>query len=251
MKAIQNTLVLVLCLLMASPLLARELRSIEVDDTSIDLRVFGANGNKLLLGFPCDEGKSVAEEKTAQSLAEDGIEVWMPDMLSAYMLPDVKSSLDKIPVEAVVAVIDAAMKTNKQVYLIASGVDTDLILRGAAYWEQQNKPKLAGAILLFPRLFKSEPVPGQVPEYIDAVGKTRLPMVVLEGERTPNRWTINQLTAALGHGGSPVHAKLIPSVRGDFFKRQDASDSEDMATLQLDGLIKASLFYLGGTQHHD
>lgn len=251
MKPIRITLLFVLCLCMTPSLSARELLTIETEDTSIDLRVFPANGNKLLLGFPCDEGKSVAEEKTAQSLADDGIEVWMPDLLTAYMLPDVKSSLEKIPVQAVAAVIEAAMKTNKQVYLIASGVDTDLVLRGAAYWEQQNKPGLAGAILMFPRLFKSEPVPGQVPEYIEAVGKTRLPLVVLEGERTPNRWTINQLTTALSQGGSPVHAKLIPSVRGDFFRRQDTSNSEDMATLQLDGLIKASLFYLGSTQQHD
>jgi hypothetical protein len=251
MKPIQNTLVLLLCLFIAPPLLARELRSLDIENASIDLRVFTANGNKLLLGFPCDEGKSVAEEKTAQSLADDGIEVWMPDLLSAYMLPDVKSSLDKIPVAAVAALIEQAMKTGKQVYLIASGPDTELILRGAAYWEQQNKPKLSGAILLFPRLFKSEPVPGQVPEYIAAVGHTRLPLVVLEGERTPNRWTLNQLTSALGAGGSPVHAKLIPSVRGDFFKRDDASNPEEMATLQLDGLIKASLYFLGSTQHNE
>jgi hypothetical protein len=251
MKHYRIFLVILLAILVAPPIMARELRSIDIADTTIDLRIFAAEGNKLLLGFPCDEGKSSAEEKTAQSLSEDGIEVWMPDLLTAYMLPDVKSSLEKIPVAAVAALIEAAMKTNKQVYLIASGADTDLVLRGAAYWEQQNKPKLAGAILMFPRLFKSEPVPGQIPEYIDAVGKTHLPLVVLEGERTPNRWTLNQLTAALGKSGSPVYARLIPAVRGDFFRRDDTSSSEEMATLQLDGLIKASLFYLGSAHNHD
>ena len=251
MKPFRNSIVLLLCTLLTTPLMGRELRSIDIADTSIDLRVFTANGNKLLLGFPCDEGKSVAEEKTAQSLADDGIEVWMPDLLSAYMLPNVKSSLGKIPDQAITALIEAAMKSGKQVYLIASGPNTELILRGAALWEQQKKPKLSGAILLFPRLFKSEPVPGQVPEYIDSVGHTRLPMVVLEGERTPNRWTLNQLTTALAQGGSNVHAKLIPSVRGDFFKRDDASNPEATATLQLDGLIKASLYFLGSTQHNE
>ncbi|TNF36834.1 MAG: hypothetical protein EP315_03660 [Gammaproteobacteria bacterium] len=232
--------------------MARELRSVETADASIDLRVFTAEGDKLLLGFPCDEGKSVAEEKTAEALARDGVEVWMPDMLSAYMLPKVKSSIHKIPTEAIAELIEEAMATGKQVYLIASGSDTELVLRGAAYWEQlPNKPRLAGGILMFPRLFKSEPVPGQVPEYIDVVGKTRLPLMVLEGERTPNRWTVNQLTSALEQGGSTVYAKLIPSVRGDFFKRDDASNPEEVVTMQLDGLIKASLYYLGSTKHND
>ncbi|MDQ1363551.1 MAG: hypothetical protein QG652_1412 [Pseudomonadota bacterium] len=248
MKPYTNLLALLLGIAITSSPVAREVRSIDIADTSVDVRIYAAKGNVLLLGFPCDEGKSVAEEQTAQNLAEDGIEVWMPDLLTAYMLPDVKSSLDKIPAETVAALIDVARKTGKRVYLIASGPDTEVILRGAAYWEQQNRTELAGAVLMFPRLFKTEPVPGQVPEYIDVVGHTRLPLVVLEGERTPNRWTLNQLTTALAKGGSNVHAKLIPSVRGDFFRREDASSAEEMATLQLDGLIKASLFYLGSTK---
>jgi hypothetical protein len=44
-----------------------------------------------------------------------------------------------------------------------------------------------------------------------------------------------------------VHAKLIPDVRGYFFKRQDANMPEEVVTTQLAGLIKASLFFLGRT----
>ena len=77
---------------------ADEIKTIEADDeTEIDVRVFEADGDKLLLGFACDQGSSMAEEQTAQSLAMDGIEVWMPDMLSAYMLPKLRSSLHEIP----------------------------------------------------------------------------------------------------------------------------------------------------------
>lgn len=251
LKPYQILLTILISVLLTPSLSARELRSLEVGDTRIDVRVFNAEGNTLLLGFPCDEGKSGAEEKTAQALSEDNIEVWMPDLLTAYMLPDVKSSLGSIPAEAIAALIDEALKTKKRVYLIASGPDTEIVLRGAAHWEKNNTTKLPGAILMFPRLFKSEPVPGQVPEYIDAVGHTRLPLVILEGERTPNRWTLNQLTSLLEKGGSPVYAKLIPSVRGDFFRREDASSSEEIATMQLDGLIKASLYYLESAKHHD
>jgi len=237
---------LTLLLLSSAPALAtKEHRTIETPDADVELRVFPADGNILLLGFPCDEGKSIAEEKTAQSLSNDGIEVWMPDLLSGFMLPKVRSSLVEISTDTLTTLIDEASKTGKQVYLIASGPDTELILRAASEWEAQGKKPLAGAVLLFPRLFKSEPVPGVVPEYVDAVGKTQLPIMLLEGGRTPNRWGLNTLSHELEKNGSEVISKVIPKVRGYFFKRQDANRSEDVVTSQMAGLIKVSLFYLG------
>ena len=230
---------------------ARQDRSVEVDDASIDMRVYPAKGDVLLLGFPCDEGKSTAEEKTSMSLAEDGIEVWMTDLLSSYMLPDLPSSLAEIPAEAIVKIIDEAMKTGKTVYLIASGSDTELVLRGASQWEAKHNKSLAGAVLLFPRLYEDAPEPGVEPDYISAVGKTRLPLMILEGARTPNQWSVNKLVRALQKGGSSVYAKLIPSVRGYFYSRQDANRSEEVVTSQLAGLIKVSLYYLERAKSND
>ena len=221
------------------------MRTVETASSEIDVRVFEARGDVLLLGFPCDEGKSLAEEKTAQSLSEDGIEVWMVDLLSAFMLPKVRSSLAQIDSDALTALIEEAGKTGKKVYLIASGPDTELVLRAASHWEAIGEgPELSGAILLFPRLFKNTPAPGEEPEYVDAVGQTQLPIMLLEGERTPNRWGIESMTEALQKGGSHVSSKVIPGVRGYFFKRQDANRSEAVVTSQLAGLIKVSLFYL-------
>ena len=216
------------------------------DETEIDVRIFKGNGNQLMIGFACDQGSSMAEEKTAQALAKDGVEMWMPDMLSAYMLPKLRSSLSEIPTNGLEEIIKEAIKTGKKVYLIASGPDTELILRVAQEWEKSHKDTpLSGAILMFPRLNKGKPEPGKPPAYQDAVGKTKLPIMVLEGERTPNRWGIGRLTAALKKGGSTVYAKLIPDVRGYFFKREDPNVPENLVTSQLSGLIKASLFFLG------
>lgn len=218
----------------------------EFDDTEIEVRKFKAKGRKLVLGFACDQGASIAEEVTANALAEDGIEVWMPDMLSAYMLPKVRSSLSEIPTDGLLKVLEEAVKTKKKVYLIASGPDTELILRLAQTWEAKHKDTpLSGAVLMFPRLNKSEPVPGKAPEYQDAVGKTTLPLMILEGGRTPNRWGVGHLTKALEEAGSTVYAKLIPDVRGYFFKREKQNAPETLVTTQMAGLIKASLFFLG------
>ena len=228
------------------PLQAKEYRTIETDGDAgdVEIRVFPADGDVLLLGFPCDEGKSLAEEKTAQSLSDDGIEVWMPDLLSSYMLPKARSSLAKLETSALTTIIKEASKTGKKVYLIASGPDTELILRAASQWEVDGNQSLSGAILMFPRLFKDTPIPGQKPDYVEAVGKTKLPIVLLEGGRTPNRWGLKTLSHALQESGSDVISKIIPSIRGYFFKRQDANRSEDVVTSQMAGLIKVSLFYL-------
>ncbi len=226
---------------------ADEVKTIEMaNSTDIDIRIFSAKGDKLLIGFACDQGSSKAEEETSKALAKDGVEVWMPDMLSAYMLPKVRSSLSDIPTDSLIKIIEEAQKTNKNIYLVASGPDTELILRAAQTWESTHKDKqLGGAILMFPRLNKTKPEPGKAPNYQDIVGKTKLPIMVLEGERTPNRWGIQHLTHALKKGGSTVYAKLIPDVRGYFFKRNDPNVPEDLVTSQMSGLIKASLFYLG------
>jgi len=238
-------LAVILSLSLSSTVMAREYRTIETEDVDVEVRIFPAEGDVLLLGFPCDEGKSIAEEKTAQALANDGIEVWMPDLLSGYMLPKVRSSLVEIGTSTLTTLIDEALKTGKRVYIIASGPDTELILRGAMQWEKDGHKPLSGAILLFPRLFKTDPIPGQVPEYVEAVGKTKLPIMLLEGGRTPNRWGLNTLSHELEQGGSEVISKVIPKVRGYFFKRQDANRSEDVVTSQMAGLIKVSMFYLG------
>ena len=97
MMNLKNALFYITLLILASSVQAKEIKVIETADADIDVRIFPADGDVLLLGFACDEGKSIAEEKTAISLAEDGIEVWMPDMLTGMMLPKVKSSISSIP----------------------------------------------------------------------------------------------------------------------------------------------------------
>jgi len=229
---------------MVTSIQAQEIKIIETDDAEVEVRVFPAEGSRLLLGFPIEEGKSLTEEKIASSLAEDGIEVWMPDVLSALMLPNVKSSLKDIPSELLIRIIDEAGKSGKSVYLIASGQDAEVVLRSASEWERLNKTSLAGAVLMFPRLFKEAPEPGEIPEYVDSVGKTKLPIMLLEGGRTPNRWGVKTLSHALQENGSPVVAKIIPQIRGKFFKRDDSNRSEEVVASQMAGLIKVSLFYL-------
>ncbi len=223
------------------------------DDTEVDIRDYIAEGDEMLLGFACDQGGGSNEERTASMLAEDGIETWMPDMLSAYMLPKLPSSIKSISGDDIVKVIENAYnKTGKKVYLIAGGNAAAVALNGAAKWKEKypqadsqgENHGLGGIIMLFPRLNAKPPEPGKPPVYIDAVGKTDVPILILEGERTPNRWGLPLLKKKLEAGGSRVMTMIIPAVRGYFYNREDSNLAEDVVTAQLAGVIKASLYTL-------
>ena len=70
--------------------------------------------------------------------------------------------------------------------------------------------QLKGVILLYPRLNASAPEPGKDPVYIDAVGKTKTPIAILEGSKTPNSWALAGLKEQLEAGGSVVTTASNP-----------------------------------------
>jgi hypothetical protein len=214
----------------------------------VDIRQYKADGDKLLLGFACDEGTGQAAMDAASLLSDTEMEIWMPDLLSAHFLPKLKSSLAEIPAEDVVMLIDAAIaSSDKQVYLISSGGGSAVLLRGLVQWEQENPGRLDelhGVILLYPRLNAKPPEPGKDPVYIDAVGKTQTPIAILEGAKTPNSWALPALKEKMQAGGSLVITALIPGVRGFFYERDKQTLPEDIATSQLAGLVRASVIKL-------
>ena len=231
--------------------LAREAEVVEFElpgGDVVDIRRYAADGDTMLLGFACDEGTGLAEMNTASLLADTELEIWMPDLLSAHFLPKLRSSIREIPVEDIVSLIDEALAaSDKAVYLISSGPGSAMLLEGLVGWEQANpEPDRApsGVVLLYPRLNASEPEPGKDIEYIDAVGRTRTPIAILEGAKTPNSWALGDLKTRLEAGGSLVTTAVIPGVRGFFYERLEQNLPEDIVTDQLAGLIRASLVKL-------
>jgi hypothetical protein len=244
-------LVVISLLLLLRPGFAHEHEIVSIDlpgGDVVDIRLYKADGDRLLLGLPCDEGTGQAEMNAASVLSDTSMEIWMPDLLSAHFLPKLKSSLAQIPAEDVVTLINAAIaSSDKQIYLISSGQCSAVLLRGLAKWEQDNPGRLdalQGMILLYPRLNAGPPEPGKDPVYIDAVGKTRTPIAILEGAKTPNSWALSALKEKLEAGGSLVTTALIPGVRGFFYEREKQSLPEDIVTSQLAGLVRASVIKL-------
>lgn len=227
------------------PVIASESISVPLnDEVDVDINIFPADGNKMILWLACNEGSEGTETRTAAELSKQGIEVWLPDFLSAHFLPQGPSSIYKITGKEVAAVIElmSRKQPNKNIYLVAGGRASAPLLRGAVEWEKQpdNKP-LKGEILLFPRLNLLEPVPGNEPVYIEAVGLARSPILILEGERTPNRWGLPHLSAKFKQSSQSVSYSLLPKVRGYFYTRPKKTSFEKALAKKVHEIILSSM----------
>jgi len=213
-------------------------------ELEMDLRYYSADGDTMLLGFPCDQGTGRAEAAAGEVLSARGIEVWLADLLGAHFLPIAPSSMRSLEGEEVVRLIDYAVKQNdKRIVLTASGYGAIPALRGARLWRQQHPDdkRLAGAILFFPMLTAHDPEPGKPVEYLNVVHDTRLPIVIMQPANTPTRFWVKKLQKTLEKGGSRVHVELLPGVRTRFYSRTDATPAENAMGKRLPELVEQAL----------
>jgi len=210
-----------------------------VDRAAVSVERYGASQDKLLLWLPSGFGQQVSEERVAVAIGQRGIEVWRPDLLDARFLPPLESSLAKIESEDVADLIDAASAGGRRVYLLASARAGTLALRGAQAWSKRHPQgrTLGGAILLHPNLYVGPPEPGREAAFEPVVMETRLPVFLIQPERSPWTFRLDALTAALRAAGSPVTVERIAGVRDRYYFRPDATAAEDAESARLPVLI--------------
>jgi len=214
------------------------------DDLEMDLRYFPAEGDTMLLGFPCDMGMGQAEAAAGEVLSKRHIEVWLADLLGAHFLPIAPSSMRSLQGDEVAHLIDYAIKhSGKRVVLTASGYGAIPALRGARIWQQQHPhdSRLAGAILFFPMLTAHEPEPGKPLQYLDIVHQTNLPIVLMQPGNTPARFWVRKLKKTLEKGGSQVDVEILPHVRPFFYSRTNATPAENAMAQRLPVLVEQAL----------
>ncbi len=219
-------------------------RDIRLDDgATVTVEVHAARGTALVLWLPSGFGKFAGEAQVAERLAALGVEVWQADLLEARFLPPLESSLENVPDRDVARLIDAAAKTGKRVYLLASARGGIVALRGAKAWQTKH-PKdknLGGVLLLHPNLFLGPPEPGKEAEYHPVAAQTRLPVYILQPEQSPWRWRLEATQKELEKGGSKVFTRVLTDVRDRFYFRPDATRVEEDVANRLAGLLRDSI----------
>ncbi len=216
--------------------------TLQIDaDVEIDILQIGQSSAAVsIIWFACHQGDEAAEVETARKLVDKGYQFYFPDMLSAHFLSPTSSNIARVPTVEISKVIQHILKLTKstEVYLIGGARAAVPVLKGLSDEIINSKDnKLKGALLITPRINSKTPEPGAEPEYIEEAGLSRHPILILEGERTPNRWGLPHLSDALGKSGSAVQSDLIKGVRGFFYLRTDKSPEEVKMTQQLDQLI--------------
>jgi len=209
------------------------------DGTRIPFTVYGRAGRARFLWLPSGAGFTDGEVRAARSLARDGAEVWMADLLAARFLPPLPSSLDRIPAGDVAALVQRALSGRGPLYLVAAGRGAIPLLRGMYQWQSSHprRPGPAGAILLSPKFFERTPAPGRRGVLMPVVRATNLPIFLIQPARSPWRWKLDASVAALEQSGSDVFVQILPGIRDRFYFRPDATDREDALAGELGVMI--------------
>jgi thiol-disulfide isomerase/thioredoxin len=232
--------------LLAVPLavLARDVRL--ADGTDVPVTVTAASGDTLLLWLPSGIPGATPEAALVDKLRSLGIEVWRADVLEARFLPTLESSLTQVPDSDITGLIDAARATGKRVTILASARAGVLALRGAQAWQAEHPGAagLDGVILLHPNFDLGPPDPGREAEFHPIVTRTHLPVHVIQPEKSPWRFRLEALKAALERGGGQVTLQLLPGVRDRYYFRADATPEEDTETARLPTQLLAAVAIL-------
>ena len=210
----------------------------------INITVHAAQGNSLLIWLPSEAGPQPSEKLTSQQLSEQNIEIWQVNLLEDYFLPIVASSMERLPDSAVSELITfAAQQTDKDIYLVTSGRGAIPFLRGARQWQLLNpgSASLAGVILLSPKFYIETPEPGINARLMPIVTTTNLPLFIIQPEKSPWYWKLDETIPALQKNGSDVYIRKLNSVRDRFFFRPDATSYEKELSKKLPVLLSQSI----------
>ena len=220
--------------LTSSAVLAAESEVLVVNDIEITINIHRAQGELVAIWLPSEAGPQSVDEQFAAELTDLGIEVWRVDLVEAHFLPQVVSSVDKLPAEDIMSLMEHARKaTAKQVMFITTGRTAIPVLRGLHQWQLTggDSSALLGVVLFSPKFFVETPDPGMAGELMPIVSASNLPVYIIQPDQSPWYWKLKYTVPALESGGSDVYVRIFRKVRDRYFFRPDATEREKQLTL--------------------
>lgn len=231
----------------ATDVVTQELLLSLPEDAEVAVQRYPASGESLVIWLAPESGVGSVNRDIAVQLANQGIEVWLADLIEAHFLPGTRSSLYKLPASDVVTLIQTAyQQTNKAIYLMGAGAGIIPLLRGAHAWQLNNTRQgvLKGVIVNSPDFYVGTPNPGEKPQLLPIVSHTSLPVFILQPKQSPRYWQLADTVPELERAGSDVYVRILRGVRGGFHIRKDAVPLEKAVTLKLAGIIRQSITLL-------
>ncbi|WP_455212110.1 TlpA disulfide reductase family protein [Kaarinaea lacus] len=231
-----------------STALAAEQDLLVVNDTEITIEIHPAQGELVAIWLPSEAGPQPVDEQLAAELAGLGIEVWRVDLVEAHFLPQVVSSVDKLPAEDITALMEYSYReTSKRVLFIATGRSAIPVLRGLHKWQlnRSDSSALLGVVLFSPKFFVETPDPGMAGELMPIVSSSNLPIYIIQPDQSPWFWKLKTTVPVLERGGSDVYVRILRKVRDRYFFRPDATEREKQLTLHTPKILTQAARLLG------
>ncbi|VAW94814.1 hypothetical protein MNBD_GAMMA22-1648 [hydrothermal vent metagenome] len=164
----------------------------------------------------------------SQRLSDNGIEVWMVNILDDLFMPKGISSTRKLTGKYVAKLIKKMhQKTNKNVILIAESYSAIPVLRGAQQWQMSQPAKryLTGAVLFSPNLFEAIPSLGMKPKFVDVAAYTNIPILLLQSEKSNTRGQLKQLLSNLEKNNASVFTSMLKNTIAIFYREDKTPET--------------------------
>lgn len=218
------------------------------DGSDLEVKVYSPDkkniSNNLLLILPSGHGITDGLQALASQLQNTGVETWVADPFTTWLLPELESSVNGIPIEAYVELISHAKKTGKNIYLLSNDSGVRLALNAAHQWQTQFKGIISGVILISPNLYIHTPTVGNDGLLFPIAYGSNLPIYIFMPAKSTLALRINETVSALQQGGSDVYTQVLREVRNRFFFRPDASTEEVQVSSVLNKKIAQSFMLM-------
>lgn len=204
-----------------------------------DYQVFPATGQRLLLWVASERGRTEPELDAASKLAAQGVEVWSLDPANAYFLPQVPSSMEKLPSQELATWLRRAQASGKQVTVYAVARAAVPVLRAAATLEPAWRARLC-VVLMHPNLYTAaEPL--DAPAYLDFGDLSGLRVRVLQPRHSAATPWLPGLLDHLAHDGASVSDAVLENLREGYWARESPTDFEIAEGRRMDAMLLRQL----------
>jgi hypothetical protein len=204
-----------------------------------DHQVFAAPGPQLLLWVTSERGRAEPEVHAAQQLAAQGVETWSLDLVAAYFLPQLASSMDAVPPRDLADWLRAAQASGKRVVVYAVSRAAVPILRAAAMLTPDERQGLC-VILMYPNLYTvAEPL--AEPDFL-VVGDLRgLRVHVLQPRRSAATPWLPGLLGHLAKQGAATSHVILENLREGWWARETPTEFEIAESRRMDAMLLREL----------
>ncbi|CAA6803327.1 MAG: Unknown protein [uncultured Thiotrichaceae bacterium] len=203
---------------------------------AISISQFGEKGDRILW-IPSEYGvRKAAHYQLMNQLSNYQHEIWLAELHDSYFITSGRSSLTKIPASDIAELIQKSIpKDGRKLFLATSSRGAILTLLGLREWQQTtgSLKAIAGLALIHPNFQAQTPSPGQKMEFFPLVDSVKLPIFLIQPDKSSKYWHVRDLVKRLSNAGSEVFVQIVEDAGDGYFARSNSNESEKQRAKEL------------------